>query len=112
VADQADQVEVKLSDRTTAVLAPLSAIESLNADELVGASRSPAAANKVYAICSIRQLNGEPVNPQKNKAEFISVASRLDFGEMLKLGIEYGKITEATFSDELKNELAALSSDS
>ena len=108
----AEETEVKLSNRTTVVIAPLNAVESLNADEIGGGTKSEAALNKIYAICSIRRFNGELVNPQKNKAEFLSVAQRLDMGEMLKLGLEFGKATSATFSDELKNELAALSSGS
>ena len=106
------EVEVALSDRTTVVIAPLSAAETLNADEIIGGSKSEALANKIYAICSVRKLNGEKVHPQKNKIECMSVAGQLDLGEMLKLGIEYTKITTATFSDDLKNELAALASES
>lgn len=106
------ETEVKLSERTTVVIAPMSALESMNVDELIGASKSEALANKMYSICSIRKLNGEPVFPQKNKAEFIAVAGKLDFGEMLKLGLEFGKVTSSSFSDDLKKELAALASDS
>lgn len=90
----------------------MSAFDSLNADEIVGASKSEALANKVYAICSIKKFNGDVVFPQKSKAEFASIASRLSFGEMIKLGIEHGKFTADSMSDELKNELAALLSDS
>jgi hypothetical protein len=104
--------EIKLSDRTTVVIAPMTAAETLNADEIVGASKSEALANKVYAICSVRKFNGEPVHPQKAKAEFLSLAQRLDFGEMLKLGLEFGKLTSDSFSAELKNDLAALSYES
>lgn len=108
-----EEVEVKLSDKITVTIAPLTAFESIQADEISGGGElNEAKSNKVYSICSIRTLNGDKVNPLRNRLEFAAVAQKLNMGELMRLIMEVSKQTASTFDDDLKNELAARSSDS
>lgn len=97
--------EVKLSDSTTVEIEALDALESIKADNLIGNSESQALANKVYAICSIRKLNGEAVFPLKNQGEFETLAKRLTMAEVIKLGLAVDDANP--LPEDLKKELAA-----
>lgn len=102
---QKAETEVKLSDQITVAIAPLDAAESLSADEIIGDSNSQALANKVYAIGSIRKINGKEAFPLKNLAEFKAVAAQLSIPEVMRLGLAVDDINP--IPDDLKKELAA-----
>lgn len=104
------EVDVKLSDKTEVVISKLDSLESMKADEYIGASKSAALANKVYAIASIRKINGEAVIPLKNLAEFQAVAKRLDVTEVMRLGLAVDEINPVP--DDLKKILEARQEDS
>jgi len=106
--EQDDTVEVTLSTHNTVKIKALSAFESIQADEIAGGGETnETKVNKVYAICSIRELNGNKVNPLRNRAEFADLAQKLSLGELLKLVLEVSKQLSSTFGDDLKNALAA-----
>ena len=92
---------LKLSERVTVEVAELDGFESDRADLIVakiisgnsmganGATNAPFVpitemmllSGKVYALCSVRKLNDEPVDPLQNIAEYVGVARRLSLGE-------------------------------
>jgi hypothetical protein len=108
---------IKLSDRTSVVIAPLNVDEMIQADMFAPDGANSQALNKIYAVCSIRQIKQgadtefNVVTPLSASVHMRALAKRLNSGELLKLQIEQGKIEEAAFSDDLKNELAALRQD-
>lgn len=104
--------EIKLSDRNTVILRPLSAYEMMVADGYGSPQSNGTQTDKIYAVCAIRSLNGKEVNPFQNKTEFAVLAQRISSGELFKLMIEFNKLTVDDFSEDLKKELAALVPDS
>lgn len=118
MADESTYNEpIKLSDRTSVVIAPLNVDEMIQADCFAPNGAPAAALNKIYAICGIRKLKhaGDPdfveVKPLSSAPIMRALAQRLNAAELLKLQIEQGKLEESSFSDELKNDLAALQQD-
>ena len=88
-------------------------MSSIQADTIAGGGDlNESKVNKIYSLCSIREINGTKVNPLKNHLEFADVAQRFSMGDLMKLMLEFGKITSASMSDDLKNELSSLASDS
>lgn len=67
-----------LEPRLTVELRVLNAEESMIADDFVGESSSQTRSFKTYAFCSIRKINGKPVNPLANAIEFKSVVEHFD----------------------------------
>jgi hypothetical protein len=90
--------ELKLSERVTVKVAELDGWETDRADlilaEVIGKvdaeKRSPISemmllSSKVHALCSVREINGAPVTPLKNIAEYVRAAKLLNARERNKL---------------------------
>jgi hypothetical protein len=99
--------EVRLSDQTVVKIKFLNALESIQADEICGAESNETKTSKVYAIGSIREINGEKVYPLRNRLEFAELAGRIEFPELARLMKASGKQFQEAIPDDLKNELAA-----
>jgi hypothetical protein len=84
----------------------LSAFESLQADDIVGGGESnDTKVNKVYAICSIREIDGEKVHPLRNRLEFAELAQRLTLAELVPLMGAVNRQFSESIGDDLKNAL-------
>ncbi len=78
-----------LEPKMTVVIAPIKARDSLTVDDLVSATASQVKANKIYAICSIRSINGEAFHPIDNPIEYDDVWERFAArpgGGLMELG--------------------------
>ncbi len=102
---------VELPSGVKVEIAELTASESLQADDMVGNSRSPMRAMKTYAIASIRTLDGEPVVPFKNELEFMKVAKRLTATDAFTLADRYSDLYSPPAAEDLKNEPSASTED-
>lgn len=88
-----EKVEVKISETKTVVVMELDALESMIADSYASkmavrvgeTTPSEAMTMKAYAICSIRAVNGDVVNPLANMAEFMGLAGSLRVSEIPNL---------------------------
>lgn len=85
-----ERVTVKLSETKSLVIMELDALESMIADSYASkmavrvgeTTPSEAMTMKAYAICSVREVDGEKVNPLANMAEFMGLASSLRVSEI------------------------------
>ena len=107
-----EEKEVDLGSGKTVVISPLNALESIQADDILGENATETKANKVYAICSIRKLNNAEVFPFRNKLEFQKVAGQLSLSDLMALSMAVSTQLSDTLSDDLKKLLAASESDS
>jgi hypothetical protein len=116
-----EPTELRLSNRITVSVAELDGYESMRADKVLAdllgnvipGGNIPVMAMallqmKVYAICSIRKVEGESVDGLKNMAEHASIASKLNPQEMNALQAWAQPRYQPT-EDESKNEPSALS---
>jgi hypothetical protein len=105
-----------LSDKTTVTIAELDGYESDRADlvlsKLIGTVDPRAGMPvmqmallqmKVYALCSVRSINGATVSPLENGLEYAKAAKSLTIGERNKLQ-EWAQPLYAPAEDEIKNE--------
>jgi hypothetical protein len=61
---------------------------------------------KVYAVCSIRKINGEAVTPLANEAQYRGVAKKLTMAEKKRIG-EWAKPHYSPDEEDVKNEPGA-----
>lgn len=99
-----DLIEVKLSEKTTVQIKELNAFEAGVPDTIIGSNLdSPLFVAKVYAMCSIRSINGDPV-AATNNAEYKRIATRLSMTEAMTLAVKYNELFAPPSGEELKNE--------
>jgi hypothetical protein len=96
----------QLNDALSIEIEPLNAYESIIADEYVNGFDA-IRITKVYALCSIRKVNGEQVKPLQNKTEFIALASRFSVGELGQILEHFSIIAMPAQGDDLKNSSSA-----
>lgn len=99
--------EIELNPTLRVKLKKLSVFESIQADEICGPESNDNKVSKVYAVCSIREVNGKPVFPLRNRLEFADLAEKIDLGEGLLLIAITSKMMKRSMSADLKNALAA-----
>jgi hypothetical protein len=113
--------ELVLSDRVTVTVAELDGFELEKAEllmcDLTGANFDPANAGlatmkmamfqlPVFAKCSIRSLNGQPVNPLANVAEYSRVSKQIGTRERTPLYV-WARPIYVIDEDEVKNLVSA-----
>lgn len=104
--------EVKLSDRNTVHVRALNAYEMVVADSYGTSRNNGTQTDKIYAICTVRKVNGQEVYPLKNMVEFSTTAQRFSLVELMMLIKAYTDLSTEDMGEDLKKELEALASDS
>lgn len=87
----------------TAEIRPLNYAESLIADEYMGNSYTNVRATKVYALCSVRKLNGKQVLPLANETEFKALGQQLSLSQGGELVQHFSQMANTPVGEELKN---------
>jgi hypothetical protein len=110
---------LKLSEKTTVEVAVLDGDEVDSADVIVSGRSGgldkdgnfPVLAysvlsSKIYAVCSIRKINGEAVMPLQSELQYRATAKRFTIAEIREL-TKWAKPHYSVTEDEAKNEQPA-----
>lgn len=100
--------EITLSGGRKAVIKKLTARELIQVVSFAGSDPSGAVIDLISAVCAITQLEGEAVTPLNARAQFLTLADRLQAEDTILIGMAQKAMSMSEVTDDQKNELDRL----